>query len=142
MSTEENKAAIRRIWEEVMNKGDLAVADELMATDYVYHGPGGIEANGPEGFKQYITMFRTAFPDIHCTIDDVVAEGEKVVSRFTLRGTHNGDLMGIAPTGKKTEIMGIVIHRFAGGKEVEAWGSYDTLTMYQQLGVSPPAAQG
>jgi len=139
MSIEENKAMVRRIWEEVMNKGDLAVADEIMATNYIFHGPGGVNANGPEGFKQYVAMYRTAFPDIHCTIEDMVAEGEKVVSRFTLRGTHLGDMMGIAPTSKKAEIIGIVISRFAGGKEVEAWGSYDTLSMYQQLGVTPPS---
>ncbi len=138
MSTEENKAAIRRSWEEVMNKGNLAVADEIMATNYVFHGPGGVEANGPEGFKQFITIFRTAFPDIHCTIHDMVAEGEKVVSHFTLQGTHRGEYMGIAPTGKKVTIVGIVIHRFAGGKEVEATGSYDSLAMMQQLGVVPP----
>ena len=138
MSVEENKAAVRRVWEEVMNKGDLAVADKLMATNYIFHAPGGVEANGPDGFKQFVTIYRTAFPDIHCTIDDMFGEGEKVVSRFTLRGTHNGDLMGIAPTGKTTAIAGIVISRFAGGKEVEAWGSYDSLAMYQQLGVTPP----
>jgi predicted ester cyclase len=138
MSAEENKKVIRRVWEEAMNKGNLAVADEVMAANYVFHGPGGVDAKGPEGFKQYITIYRTAFPDLHCTIDDMVAEGDKVVSRFTLRGTHKGDLMGIAPTGKKAEIMGIAMNRFAGGKEVEAWGSYDMLKMYQQLGISPP----
>lgn len=138
MSIEENKKGIRRVWEEAMNKGNLAVADEVMAANYVFHGPGGVDAKGPEGFKQYITIYRTAFPDLHITIDDMVAEGDKVVSRITLRGTHTGDMMGIAPTGKKVEIMGITMHRFAGGKEVEAWGSPDMLSMYQQLGISPP----
>jgi len=138
MSVEENEEKVRHVWEEVMNKGELAVADELMAANYVYHGPGGVDAKGPEGFKQYVAIYRTAFPDIHCTIEDMFGEGEKVVSRFTLRGTHLGDMMGIAPTGKKAEIIGIVISHFAGGKEVEAWGSYDTLAMYQQLGISPP----
>ena len=108
MSIEENKAKVRRVWEEVMNKGNLAVADELMPANYIFHGPGGIDAKGPEGFKQYVTIYRTAFPDLHCTIEDMVAEEEKVVSRFTLRGTHLGDMMGIPPTGKKAEIVGIV----------------------------------
>ena len=139
MSIEENKAKVRRVWEEVMNKGNLAVADELMPANYIFHGPGGIDAKGPEGFKQYVTIYRTAFPDLHCTIEDMVAEEEKVVSRFTLRGTHLGDMMGIPPTGKKAEIVGIVMSRLAGGNEIEAWGSYDTLAMYQQLGISPPS---
>ena len=139
MSIEENKAKVRRVWEEVMNKGNLAVADELMPANYIFHGPGGIDAKGPEGFKQYVTIYRTAFPDLHCTIEDMVAEEEKVVSRFTLRGTHLGDMMGIPPTGKKAEIVGIVMSRLAGGNEIEAWRSYDTLAMYQQLGISPPS---
>ena len=138
MSTEDNKALLRRNIEEVLNKGNLAVADEIQATNYVYHGSGGQEINGPEGFKQFITMFRTALPDFHCTIEDMVAEGDKVAHRLTLRGTHKGDLMGMAATGKQVTISAIVISRFAGGKEVEAWVNLDDLGMMQQLGVAPP----
>ena len=138
MSTEENKAIIRRNWEEVFNKGNLAVADENMATNYIYHGPGGQEIKGPEGFKQLITMYRTVFPDFHATVEDMFAEGDKVAHRVTARGTHKGDLMGIAPTGKQVTMAVITISRFAGGKEVEAWSSVDMLGVMQQLGAAPP----
>lgn len=138
MSTEENKAMLRRNCEEALSKGDLAVADENMATNYVYHGSGGQEFKGPEGFKQLVTMLRTAFPDLHVTIEDMVAEGDKVAHRLTLRGTHKGDFMGMAPTGKQVTTTAITISRFAGGKEVEAWANLDQLGMMQQMGVVPP----
>ncbi len=138
MSTEENKAMLRRNCEEAFNKGDLAVADENIAPNYVYHGSGGQEFKGPEGFKQFVTMLRTAFPDLHLTVEDMVAEGDKVAHRLTLRGTHKGDLMGIAPTGKQVTTTAITISRFVGGKEVEAWSSMDLLGMMQQMGVAPP----
>ena len=141
MSTEENKAMVRRIIEEVVNKGDLAVVDEVMASNYVYHFPG-MEIKGPEGFKKFVTMMRTAFPDLHVTINDMVAEGNMVASRFTLRGTFKGELMGMAPTRKQLTYPEAVFIHFEGGKEVEAWPDADSLTMYQQLGVSPPAARG
>ena len=142
MSTEENIAIIRRHWEEVINKGNLPVADENMATNYIYHGSGGQEFKGPEGFKQFIAMLRTAFPDLHATVEDIFAEGDKVAHRTTMRGSHRGDLMGIAPTGKQVTITTIVISRFAGGKEVEAWVNIDDLGMMQQLGIAPPMGQG
>ena len=137
MSTEEDKAKQRRIFEEVINKGELAVAGELVAPDYIYHGPIGMEFKGPEGLKQLISVHRNAFPDLHVTIEDMVAVGSMVVSRFTARGTHKGDLMGIAPTGKPITITGIVIARWVDGKDVEAWESLDMLGMMQQLGVVP-----
>jgi len=135
MSTEENKAVVRRIFEEVWNKGNLAVAGELMAD--VLHSAGQ-EHKGLEGLKQMVTMYRTAFPDSNITIEDMVAEGDKVVCRYAMRGTHKGDYMGIAATGKQVNIMGISIHRFAGGKEAEVWAIEDMLGMMQQLGVVPP----
>ena len=138
MSTEENKAKQRRVWEEIINKGNLAVADELFATNYIYHGPVGMEFKGPEGLKQLISMFRNALPDIHVTVEDMIAEGDKVVSRITGRGTHKGEMMGIPPTGKHTTVTGIIITRWAGGKEVETWEMLDMLSMMQQLGVVPP----
>jgi predicted ester cyclase len=141
MSTEENKAKQRRVWEEVFNKGNLSVADETIADNYVYHGPMGVEYKGPEGFKQMVTVFRTAFPDLHATVDDMVAEGDKVVSYYTMTGTHKGEYIGIAPTGKKVKFSGIVIARWIGGKEVEAGGVGDILTLMQQLGVVPPIGQ-
>jgi steroid delta-isomerase-like uncharacterized protein len=142
MSTEENKAMVRRIFEEVFNKGNLSVVDEIMANDYVFHMGQGMDVKGPDGFKQFATMFRTAFPDLHITIDDMVAEGDRVATRETMRGTHKGDFMGIRPTGKQCTTTGMVIIRFAGGKEVEAFGIVDMLAMYQQLGIVPPMGQG
>ena len=141
MSAEENKAIIRRHWEEVINKGNLSVVDETQATSYIYHGSGGQEFKGPEGFKLLITMFRTAFPDLQATVEDMVAEGDEVTHRTTLRGTHKGELLGIAPTGKQVTISAIVISRFAGGKEVEAWSNLDQLGMMQQMGIAPPMGQ-
>jgi len=138
MSIEENKENARRAVEEVLNKGDLSLADELVDANYIGHQPGLPDFKGPEGFRQYMTMMRTAFPDIHLTIEDTVAEGDKVVMRYTGRGTHKGDLMGIAPTGKQITITGMVISRHVGGKQVEAWVAMDQLGMLQQLGVAPP----
>ena len=138
MSTEENKAMIRRMTEEVTNKGNLTVADEVMAPNYVSHGAGGQEIKGPEGFKQTITTMRTAFPDLHSTFDGLVAEGDMVASRNTMRGTHKGEYMGIAPTGKQMTLPNAGFARFEGGKQVEVWPYLDSLTFYQQLGVSPP----
>jgi predicted SnoaL-like aldol condensation-catalyzing enzyme len=86
MSTEENKAVVRRIWEEILNKGDLALVDEIIATNYVGHGPGGQEVKGSEGLKQLFTMYLNAFPDLHFTIEDMVAEGDKVVCHVTGQG--------------------------------------------------------
>ncbi len=138
MSTEENKENARRAVEEVLNKGDLSLANELVDANYIGHQPGLPDFKGPEGFRQYMTMMRTAFPDIHLTIEDTVAEGDKVVMRYTGRGTHKGDLMGIAPTGKQITITGMVISRHVGGKQVEAWVAMDQLGMLQQMGVVPP----
>jgi len=137
MSTEENKAMIRRVIEEVLNKANMAVVDEVMAPNYVYHHPQQ-EVKGPEGFKQFVTMFRAAFPDLHVTINDMFAEGDTVACLFTITGTHQGDLMGIPPTGKKMKIAEAIFIRFAGGKEVEATPILDQLDMMQQLGVIPP----
>lgn len=138
MSIEENKENARRAVEEVLNKGDLSLADELVDANYIGHQSGLPDFKGPEGFRQFMTMMRTAFPDIHLTIEDTVAEGDKVVMRYTGRGTHKGDLMGIAPTGKQITITGMVISRHVGGKQVEAWVAMDQLGMLQQLGVAPP----
>jgi steroid delta-isomerase-like uncharacterized protein len=138
MSVEENKAIFRRIVEEGFNKGNLAIVDELVATNHVNHTDN---VHGPEEYKQFITMYRTAFPDLHMTIEDQIAEGDKVVNRWTSRGTHKGDLMGIPPTGKQTTVTGMYVARIIGGKIVEEWGNFDALGMMQQLGVVPPPGQ-
>jgi predicted ester cyclase len=138
MSTEKNKTAVRRVVEEAINKGNLAVLDEVMASNYVYHFPG-MEVKGPDGFKQFITMMRAAFPDFHITVDTLVAEGDMVAVRLIITGTNKGNLMGTAPTGKKMTITEAVFIRFAGGKEVEASPTIDRLDMFQQLGIPIPA---
>ncbi len=138
MSTEKNKAVIRRKHvEELFNKGNLAVADDIISSEYVYHGPTG-ELKGPEGVKQIVTAWRTAFPDGRFTIDDMVAEGDKVAVRYTMTGTFKGEYMGIAPTGKKVNITAAFFYHFKNGKEVEALPFEDMLTFYRQLGIPVP----
>jgi predicted ester cyclase len=129
MSTEENKAVVRRGIEEVWNQKNVAIVDEIAAPDYVSHNPA-MTTHGLEQYKQLVMMYFTAFPDIHLTIEDEIAEGDKVVTRVTA-------FMGIPPTGKQAVVTGIVIDRFANGKTVEAWNNLDDLGLLQQLGVIP-----
>ncbi len=141
MSLEENKAIELRFFEEVVNKGNLAIIDEIVAANFVQHdAPPGLSADR-EGMKQFFAMAHSAFPDFHSTLEDMFAEGDKVVQRFTARGTHKGEWMGIAPTGKQVTIPGIAIHRITGGKIVEDWAAMDMLGALQQLGVVPPPGQ-
>ncbi len=140
MSTEENKALSRRFIEEVWNQGKLAVIDELVAPNYVDHDPTG-PIHGPEGMKQFVSMYLAAYPDTHFTIEDQIAERDTVVTRWTARGTHKGPLMGIPPTGKQVTVTGISIDRVVNGKLVEDWSNYDALGMMQQLGVVPAPGQ-
>ena len=140
MSIEENKAQFRRVFD-MINTGKLDNAGELIATDYVYHSPGSPDMRGPEGFKQLISMYRAAFPDLLMVIDDMLAEGDRVAVRWTATGTHRGELMGIPPTGKRVTTSGLIISRFAGGKVVEDHEVIDSLGMMQQLGVVPTPEQ-
>ncbi len=135
MTVEENKAIVRR-WGEAFNKKDLAAVDEIFAAKYDGHTPGA-ELNSPESVKELLTVLFTAFPDLHMTVEDLIAEGDKVVIRFTSTGTHQGEYLGIAPTGKQVTGTGIAIYRIVGGKVVEEWAERDTLGMMQQLGVIP-----
>jgi predicted ester cyclase len=139
MYAEQNKAIVRRIVEEVNNKGNVGVADELLAPGYVGRGPGSREVHGPDGYKQSAVMYRATFPDLHMSIEDMVAEGDKVAWRYTLRATFTGPMGGIAPTGKKVTQTGLALWRFENGKVAEAWGYSDRLDMYKQMGISPPA---
>ena len=127
MSTEENKAVVRRFIEEVFNKGNMAVADEVLTSNYVYHSNMMGDIKGPEGFKQFGTTIRTIFPDLHVTINDMVAEGEMVAYYFTLTGTFKGEFRGIAPTGRQINIPEAHFVRFEGGKEVEETPFWDSL---------------
>jgi len=140
MSAHENKALARRVFEEVWNKGNLAVADEVWANNFVGHAAPD-EIKGPEGVRQFFSVFRSAFPDLQFTIEDQIAEGDKVVTRWTLRGTHEGEFQGIAPTGKQMAMTGITVQRIAGGRIVEGWTNRDALGMLVQLGVVPPPGQ-
>ncbi len=142
MSTEANKAAMRRIPAEVYNQGKLDVADEVLATDYTEHvplPPGW--PSGIAGLKQYVTMLRSAFPDFQYTVEDELAEGDKVVFRLTAQGTQLGEFMGIPPTGKRATWTEMHICRVADGKLVEHWANLDQLGLLQQLGVIPQPGQ-
>jgi len=133
---EENKQLVRAVIEEALNKGNVDVADEYFSPDYVAHIPRAPETPpGPMKFKLVIAMWRTAFEDWHMTIEDLIAEGDYVVNRFTTRGTHTGPLMGIPPTGRKIEVRGIEMHRIVDGKVVESWIADDIPSILVQLGV-------
>ena len=142
MSIEANKTLVRRGWEKIWNKGDLSIADEHYAPNYILHMPGNPDMHGPAGHSQVVMMYRTAFPDLHFTIEDQIADGDKVVNWVTARGTHQGELMGIPPTGKQMAVTGITIDRVAGGKLVESWATWDFLGLMQQLGVIPAPGEG
>ena len=143
MSAEDLKALGRRYIEE-LNKGKaaaLAAMDELYAADLVFHGGGGEETRGIENYKQFVSEFFKAFPDLHWTIDDILVEGDKVVARFTLTGTHKGEFMGIPRTNRKVTMWVISIDRIVGGKFVEEWERMDTLGFVQQLGLASTPAK-
>ena len=137
--SEGNKAIVSRSVEEVWNKGNLDLIDEFYADNYVGHGTAGQDEDGPEALKQGITNVRTAYPDLHLTIEDLIAEGDKVVGLWTATGTNTGTRMDGGPaTGKRVTVSGITINRIYGGKIVESWARWDSLSMYKQLGVTPP----
>jgi steroid delta-isomerase-like uncharacterized protein len=140
--SEKNKQLVRRLVEEGFNRGDISVVDELVSENYVYREATVGEKRGPKGYKELMTMYRTAFPDIQVTIQKQFAEGDTVVTRWTGIGTHRGPLMGLEPTGKHATVEGVVISRIVNGKVVEEFEAYDTLGMFRQLGVlaSPKAA--
>ena len=140
MSTEENKALARSSFEEILNNVNLAIIDEVFSPNYVLHTPAG-PVHGPEGFKQFVLMYRNAFPDARYTLEEMIAEGDKVVTRWTATGTHLGELMGIPPTGRRGTVTGISIGRYEGGKLVEEWLNFDALGMLQQIGVIPMPGQ-
>lgn len=134
---ETNKTIARRFCHDIWGKGDLAAADELIAENLVDNNPAPGQGPGREGHKQVLLAFRSAFPDLSFTTDDIIAEGDKVVLRFTARGTHQGDLMGIPATGKAITMSGIEILRIADGRIAERWSQEDEMGLMQQLGVIP-----
>ena len=137
---EDNKRLVRRWFEEVWNKGRVEAIDEMFAPDGLAHGLGGADGaplRGPDGFKPFFHTFKEAFPDIEVVVEDVIAEGDKVAARCTVRAKHQGDTLGFAATERPIEIGGICIARSRNGQIVEAWNHFDFLAMYQQLGVAP-----
>jgi steroid delta-isomerase-like uncharacterized protein len=143
MSAESNKATSRRFFEDVFSRGKMDVVDEIISPNHVNHGPGALPGlpNGPEGAKQFVMTYRKAFPDTQFTIDEQIAEGDRVVTRWTAHGTQKGELPGIPVTGKGATVSGMTVDRYVNGKIVESWGIFDQMGMLQQLGVVPNPQQ-
>lgn len=140
MSTEENKALLRRAWDEVYGHGRVDSIEELVSDDVIAHEPDG-EVRGIEELKRYLAAYLAAFPDTSVTVEDVVAEADKVVSRYTVRGTHLGATQEYGPaTGKQVAIEGITLYHFRDGKLAEMWDRYDNLAVMQQLGLVEPSS--
>ncbi len=143
MSTnQELKARARRLADEVLSQGDLAIAHELVAADYVHHVPGDQPAPGLTGLKEWVTLMHRTFPDFHVIVEDEIAEGDRVVQRMTARGTHQGELFGVSPTGNAVCIPFIEINRVGlDGKFLEHWSAVDLFGLLQQLGALPRQLQ-
>jgi steroid delta-isomerase-like uncharacterized protein len=141
--SEENKALIQRFVEEAFNKGNVDVADEVYSPTFLSHEPTGPVERSPEYVENFVNMYLSAFPDGRTTMEDLVAEGGRVAYRWTYRGTHQGELMGIPPTGREVTITGITIDSVSDGRIAEEWNHFDQLGLLQQLGVVPtPGAAG
>jgi steroid delta-isomerase-like uncharacterized protein len=139
---QDNTVLVRRAIDEVWNRGNYANLDAFVAPDIVIHaGTPGTEIHGLEGIKQFYGMLRDAFPDIHFTVEDQIAAGDRVVTRWTATGTHGGEFQGIPPTGKAITLTGIDIDRFANGKVIECWPQADELGLLRQLGAVPAAGR-
>ena len=136
-----NKDMVHRLFEEVWNKGDRALVDELFAPGYIHHDPSTPDFGyGPESEKQRVALYRAAFPDLHVSIDDLIAEKDQVVVRWAARGTHRGELKGVAPTGREITVTGISVVRISHGKFVQGWASWDAQGLTEQLRVRAAAA--
>ena len=134
MSAEEHKALVRRFVDEFWSGGNLAAADELMAPDAVVHEP---VVGTPADLKPFARAIRAAFPDWHSTVEEMIVEGDRVAERWTGRGTHRGEFLGVPPTGKRVAVPGVVFYRIAEGKIVEFRGTFDRMSLLQQLGAVP-----
>ncbi len=141
MSAQENRAIIRRAYEELWNERNVGVVDELVAEDFLNHAAPPDRQRGRQGLKDVVRMFESAFPDFRYEVEDVIAEGEKVAVRDVFRGTHEGDFMGIPATGSRVTMEAIHIYRFSEGKLAEHWVARDDLGMMRQLGVVPAPGQ-
>lgn len=141
--SEENKAVVRRWFEEVWNQGRDSSIDELFPADGVAHGLGDSEqdVHGPKEMKPFVASIRGILPDTHISIDDILADGDRVAVRITLRGTHTGNGLGVRPTGRKVSIQGIIIVHVVNGRIREGWNSYDQLGLLRQLGALESAGK-
>lgn len=138
MSTNQTESLIRRMFDNAFNQGTFAVVDELVAPNGLTHSvPWGMP-NNREGLKHLIVMLRTAFPDLHCTIEDEISEGDKVAAHWTMRGTHKGPLLGIRPTDRQIMVQGMIFAHTKHGQIAEGWTLLDQMGMLQQLGIVPP----
>ena len=136
--SEENKAIVRRFIEEVWNNGNLDAIDELISEDHVNHDPAQAGSpGGREGMRAFVQMYRTAYPDTHIEVGEMIAEGDLVAGPWTATGTHRGELMGIPPTGKSITVTGMGMDRVRNGQIVESWANYDSLGMLTQIGAIP-----
>ena len=140
--TTRNAELSRRIFDDVWNRKNLNAVDEIISADYVHHDANSPAATGIDGYKQFVTYYMSAFPDAQFTIHDAFTDGENEVTRWTVTGTHEGELAGIPRTGRRFSVTGISIGRIKNGKITESWNSWDALGMMQQLGVVPAEAKG
>lgn len=138
MSTAQMQSPIRRLFEEAFNQGELAVVDEVLAPDYHTHIAFGGAPNGPQRLKLMIALFRIAFPDLHCAVEDEIVEGDRFAVCLSIHGTHRGMFLGNSPTGKQVNVPGIVFGRTENGRIIEDWTLIDQLGILQQLGIVPP----
>jgi predicted ester cyclase len=136
VSAAENKTIVRRVKEEATNRRNFSIFDELLSPEFVDH-EAGPNSSGPEGEKELLSTVADAFPDWRWDIEDMVAEGDKVVTRYVARGTHRGEFMGASPTGEEVAVTGINVVRLEGEKIVESWGNSDQLAMLRQIGMVP-----
>jgi steroid delta-isomerase-like uncharacterized protein len=135
---ENNKRLVRRLVEEIWNQGNLDVIDEIVTSDYVRHDPGWPEEiSGREGLREKLCSIRRAFGDLEVTVEDLIAESDRVVVRWRMKGTHQADFMGIMPTRLDIALVGMSMHRMDNGQIAETWDGYDSLGLMQQLGVVP-----
>lgn len=137
--SEQNKALVRRLYEDIVNGRNMEKSRELCPPDYVHHDPSlpGGNIQGLDNYLHTIAFFFTAFPDLHITVEEVIADEEKVATRWTWTGTHQGDLMGMPPTGKTVSVPAISIHRVANGQLAEGWVNFDAMGLMRQLGAIP-----
>jgi steroid delta-isomerase-like uncharacterized protein len=142
MTPEELKALERRFFDEMLNRADLSAGDDLFAANSVDYAGFPGQLPGREGFKQAVVMMHEAFPDIHYTIEDMVAEGDRIATRWTLRGTHQGEFFGVPATANQVRVEGIHILRIVDGQVVECWEVWDQLSMLRQIGALPDVAGG